>query len=110
MMEGLELPTITNHTPDLLATDEAWWANVRALYDLDDAVVMLDNGYWGAMARPVLQAYQQATATVNAGNAWFGRRAFPPCWNRRARIWPRCWACTPMRSRSPAAPPRRCRS
>ena len=78
MMEGLELPTITNHTPDLLATDEAWWANVRALYDLDDAVVMLDNGYWGAMARPVLQAYQQATATVNAGNAWFGRRAFPP--------------------------------
>jgi len=41
-------------------------------------VVMLDNGYWGAMARPVLQAYQQATATVNAGNAWFGRRAFPP--------------------------------
>jgi len=77
-MEGLELPTITNHTPDLLATDEAWWANVRALYDLDDAVVMLDNGYWGAMARPVLQAYQQATATVNAGNAWFGRRAFPP--------------------------------
>ncbi|WP_447592778.1 aminotransferase class V-fold PLP-dependent enzyme [Stenotrophomonas rhizophila] len=78
MMEGLELPTITNHAPDLLATDEAWWANVRALYDLDDAVVMLDNGYWGAMARPVLQAYQQATATVNAGNAWFGRRAFPP--------------------------------
>ncbi|AHY59623.1 aminotransferase class V-fold PLP-dependent enzyme [Stenotrophomonas rhizophila] len=78
MMEGLELPTITNHMPDLLATDEAWWANVRALYDLDDAVVMLDNGYWGAMARPVLQAYQQATATVNAGNAWFGRRAFPP--------------------------------
>lgn len=77
LMEGLELP-ITNHTPDLLATDEAWWANVRALYDLDDAVVMLDNGYWGAMARPVLQAYQQATATVNAGNAWFGRRAFPP--------------------------------
>ena len=31
----------------------------------------------GAMARPVLQAYTQATAEVNRGNAWFGRVAFP---------------------------------
>ncbi|MET4614542.1 selenocysteine lyase/cysteine desulfurase [Stenotrophomonas sp. 2619] len=78
MMDGLELPMIRDRTPAQLATDETWWAHIRALYDLGDEVVMLDNGYWGAMARPVLQAYQQATATVNAGNAWFGRRAFPP--------------------------------
>ncbi|MCF7749843.1 aminotransferase class V-fold PLP-dependent enzyme [Bacillus subtilis subsp. subtilis] len=72
------LPALHGCTPEQLATDEIWWAQVRALYDLTDAVVMLDNGYWGAMARPVLQAYQQATATVNADNAWFGRVAFPP--------------------------------
>ncbi|WP_236546201.1 aminotransferase class V-fold PLP-dependent enzyme [Stenotrophomonas sp. 364] len=78
MMDGLELPMIRDRTPAQLATDDIWWAHISALYDLDNEVVMLDNGYWGAMARPVLQAYQQATATVNAGNAWFGRRAFPP--------------------------------
>lgn len=79
------LPAPHRRTPGQLATDETWWAQVRALYDLTDAVVMLDNGYWGAMARPVLQAYQQATATVNADNAWFGRVAFPPLFEQ-ARV------------------------
>jgi len=65
-------------SPAALAGDEDWWAQVRALYDLTDAVVMLDNGYWGAMARPVLLAYQRATAQVNEGNAWFGRLGYPP--------------------------------
>lgn len=76
--EPVAVPPIAGRTPLALASDEAWWGQVRALYDLTDEVVMLDNGYWGAMARPVLQAYQQATAQVNAGNAWFGRVAFPP--------------------------------
>ncbi|MCC7634949.1 aminotransferase class V-fold PLP-dependent enzyme [Stenotrophomonas rhizophila] len=79
------LPPVDARTPAQLAGDEAWWGQVRALYDLTDEVVMLDNGYWGAMARPVLQAYQQATATVNAGNAWFGRLAFPPLFEQ-ARV------------------------
>ncbi len=64
-------------SPAQLAGDEAYWAAVAAQYDLGDEVVMLDNGYWGAMARPVLQAYTQATAEVNRGNAWFGRVVFP---------------------------------
>ncbi|WP_313398072.1 aminotransferase class V-fold PLP-dependent enzyme [Stenotrophomonas sp.] len=72
------LPTAAGKTARQLAGDEAYWAAVAAQYDLTDDVVMLDNGYWGAMARPVLQAYQQATAEVNQGNAWFGRVAFPP--------------------------------
>ncbi|MGE8214962.1 Isopenicillin N epimerase [compost metagenome] len=78
MTEALQWPAPPRHPPAQLATDETFWGQVRALYDLTDEVVMLDNGYWGAMARPVLHAYQQATAAVNAGNAWFGRRAFPP--------------------------------
>jgi len=64
-------------SPAQLAGDETYWAAVAAQYDLGDEVVMLDNGYWGAMARPVLQAYAQATVGVNRGNAWFGRVAFP---------------------------------
>lgn len=85
MSDPVVLPAIDGRAPAQLAGDEAWWAQVRALYDLTDEVVMLDNGYWGAMARPVLQAYQQATATVNAGNAWFGRLAFPPLFEQ-ARV------------------------
>lgn len=83
--ESMTLPAIDGRTPAQLAGDEAWWGQVRGLYDLTDEVVMLDNGYWGAMARPVLEAYQRATATVNAGNAWFGRRAFPPLFEQ-ARV------------------------
>jgi isopenicillin-N epimerase len=71
------LPDRAGCDPAALAHDEAWWNQVRALYALTDEVVMLDNGYWGAMATPVMQAYQQATVTVNEGNAWFGRRTFP---------------------------------
>jgi len=83
--EPMALPAVGTRTPAELAGDEGWWDQVRTLYDLTDEVVMLDNGYWGAMARPVLQAYQQATATVNAGNAWFGRLAFPPLFEQ-ARV------------------------
>jgi len=72
------LPDAAGRSSDDLAADEGWWSRVAALYDLTDAVVMLDNGYWGSMARPVLQAYQRATARVNRDNAWFGRRDFPP--------------------------------
>jgi selenocysteine lyase/cysteine desulfurase len=85
MSDPVVLPAIDGRSPAQLAGDEAWWAQVCALYDLTDEVVMLDNGYWGAMARPVLKAYQQATATVNAGNAWFGRLAFPPLFEQ-ARV------------------------
>ncbi|MCL7714246.1 aminotransferase class V-fold PLP-dependent enzyme [Stenotrophomonas mori] len=70
-------PVPPGRTPEQLAHDEDYWAAVAAQYDLTDEVAMLDNGYWGAMARPVLRAYAQATAEVNRGNAWFGRVAFP---------------------------------
>ncbi|WP_332877778.1 aminotransferase class V-fold PLP-dependent enzyme [Massilia sp. S19_KUP03_FR1] len=67
-------------TPAVLATDRAYWASVAAQYDMVDDVVLLDNGYWGSMARPVLDTYQRATATVNRGNAWYGRTVFPAEW------------------------------
>lgn len=72
------LPDPAGRDPAALAEDEAWWAQVASLYDLTDDVVMLDNGYWGSMARPVVRAFEQATARVNRDNAWFGRRGFPP--------------------------------
>ena len=63
--------------PERLAADEAYWARVAALYDITDEVALLENGYFGAMARPVLEACQQHLARVNRGNAWYARRGFP---------------------------------
>lgn len=63
-----------------LAGDENWWVRVAQQFDITDEVNHLENGFWGAMGRSTLQAYQQHTATVNRGNAWYGRNAFPPAY------------------------------
>ncbi|RMH92851.1 aminotransferase class V-fold PLP-dependent enzyme [Lysobacter pythonis] len=59
------------------ATDANYWDAVANLYDITRDVAMLDNGYWGTMAKPVLTAYQAASARANHDNAWYGRHAFP---------------------------------
>lgn len=64
-------------SPQALASDEAFWAQVAGSYALTDELALLDNGYFGAMNLPVLQAYQQTTAQVNQGNSWFARSQFP---------------------------------
>jgi len=64
--------------PAALAGDSAYWNRVAAQYDVTTEVAMLDNGYWGSMARPVLEAYQRYVAQANHGNAYYGRLAFPP--------------------------------
>jgi isopenicillin-N epimerase len=78
-------PAPAGVTPAALAVDERYWAGVAAQYDMADDVVLLDNGYWGSMARPVLAAYQRDTATANRGNAWYGRTAFPPAYEDARR-------------------------
>jgi selenocysteine lyase/cysteine desulfurase len=65
-------------SPAALARDDAYWRRVAAQYDVTDDVAMLDNGYWGSMARPVLAACQRHLAQVNHGNAYYGRLRFPP--------------------------------
>ncbi|MFZ6644094.1 aminotransferase class V-fold PLP-dependent enzyme [Undibacterium sp. TJN25] len=64
-------------SPEALAQNRQYWASVAAQYDMDDRVVLLDNGFWGSMARPVLEAYQDHTAKVNRGNSWYARTDFP---------------------------------
>jgi isopenicillin-N epimerase len=74
LLELSEPPAIS---PAELAADAGYWQSVAAQYDITDEVVMLDNGFWGSMARPVLEAYQRHVADVNRGNAWYGRVQFP---------------------------------
>ncbi|KAF1015226.1 MAG: Isopenicillin N epimerase [Stenotrophomonas maltophilia] len=63
--------------PEQLASDEAYWGAVACHFDITQEVNHLENGYWGAMGRETLAAYQRHTAEVNRGNAWYGRQAFP---------------------------------
>lgn len=56
------------------ATDAAFWAAVARAYDTEPSVANLENGYWGAMAEPVLDAYRHWTARVNHGHTMLIRR------------------------------------
>lgn len=59
-----------------LATDGAYWAAVQDLYEVDRSITNLENGYWGIMARPVLEAYLDSTRRVNRQNSIYARSAF----------------------------------
>lgn len=64
-------------TPEALASNQAYWQAVAAQYDTTNAVVQLDNAFWGSMARPVLRHYEQQLTMVNRDNAWYARMRFP---------------------------------
>ncbi len=72
-METAVLPA-ANDTA--IATDRAYWAAVSDLYDVERSIANLENGYWGIMARPVLQAYLENTQRVNRQNTVYARNAF----------------------------------
>jgi isopenicillin-N epimerase len=59
-----------------IATDANYWAAVRDLYDVDRSIANLENGYWGIMARPVLEAYIENTMRVNRQNSVYARSTF----------------------------------
>jgi selenocysteine lyase/cysteine desulfurase len=60
--------------PTSLAADEAYWARVAGQYDVTDEVIQLENGNWGMMPRPVLDAYERHTRDVNRRNSYYARR------------------------------------
>ncbi|WP_294307721.1 aminotransferase class V-fold PLP-dependent enzyme, partial [uncultured Sphingomonas sp.] len=71
-LPGIAAATRT-HAP--APDDEAFWADVAAEYDRpSDGIVQLENGNWGAMARPVRLAYEQAIARVNRDTSYYARR------------------------------------
>lgn len=58
--------------------DESFWAGIAENYDVTDAIINVENGNWGLMARPVLDAYKAHTERVNRENSFFARRAYWP--------------------------------
>ncbi|RAR79160.1 selenocysteine lyase/cysteine desulfurase [Paracidovorax anthurii] len=68
-----------------IGADAAYWQAVQGLYDVDRGdLANLENGYWGAMARPVLDEYLHWTARINRENTAYARNRMGPDW-RAAR-------------------------
>jgi isopenicillin-N epimerase len=63
-------------TPDEVARDEAVWQRVASHYRISRAVTNLDNGYWGLMAQPVLDAYTANIDRVNTEGVHYIRSAY----------------------------------
>ncbi|WP_246204797.1 aminotransferase class V-fold PLP-dependent enzyme [Altericroceibacterium indicum] len=59
-----------------VADNEAYWAKVAAHYDVTQEVIQLENGNWGMMARPVLDAYKGHLERVNRDTSYYTRRKF----------------------------------
>ena len=59
-----------------IASDEAFWRPIVAQYDVTPDVVNFENGYWGLMAKPVLEAFVRNTEKVNRHNSWYARRDY----------------------------------
>lgn len=70
-------PSITRGDAAGLATDEAWWREVAALYPTSpDPVVNLEHGYFGAMASPVQAALENGIRHANERLSPFVRGEF----------------------------------
>ena len=54
--------------------DDPFWVKVAAQYDVTGEVIQLENGNWGMMARPVLDAYRASIERVNRDTSYYARR------------------------------------
>jgi isopenicillin-N epimerase len=64
--------------PDVLARDEKYWHTVAAQYEITHEAVLLENGYWGVLAKPVQTAYERNLRMVNERGSLYARREFEP--------------------------------
>jgi len=71
-------PALAHFDPGAGPADEAYWRTIAAQYDLPSGVIQLENGNFGAMARPVWQAYGRALERVNRDTSLYARRTFDP--------------------------------
>jgi selenocysteine lyase/cysteine desulfurase len=71
------LPEIPkNISPEMLAKDESFWAQVALNYDKARGIVNLEHGYWGKMSKQVQQVFIEKTEMVNTQLSVYGRKHF----------------------------------
>lgn len=68
-------PSPTAIASPMDASDNAWRA-IQSLYDVAPDMANLENGYWGAMPRPVLQEYIRQTESINRNNTIYARSQY----------------------------------
>jgi isopenicillin-N epimerase len=71
----LAAPLATAVPARAAATD---WQAIAALYDVSRAVIQLENGNFGTMARPVFDAYRRHLERVNREGSFYARRQAGP--------------------------------
>lgn len=71
------LPKIPKGTsPEILATNEPFWAKVALFYDKAEGIVNLEHGYWGKMSRPVQNTFIEKTRMVNTQLSIYARNHY----------------------------------
>ena len=63
--------------PEDVARDEAFWKRVALRYRVKDGVTNMEAGFFGMMAKPVLDAYHRNFDRVNRDSSFHARREFP---------------------------------
>lgn len=53
-----------------------YWRAIAAQFDITREIVPFENGMWGMMPRPVMEAYRRKTEMVNRRNSFYARRDF----------------------------------
>ncbi|MFV0247727.1 MAG: aminotransferase class V-fold PLP-dependent enzyme [Tenacibaculum sp.] len=72
-------PNITKYKE--LAEDDLRWKEIASFYDVNPDIINVENGNWGIMAKPVLEAYLKNTEKINKFNSYFSRREFGSAYN-----------------------------
>lgn len=67
------LPAQPTGSAIAVATDKAYWADVKRLYAVTPDVVNLENGYWGIMAEPVRREFIRQSDMINYQNTYYAR-------------------------------------
>lgn len=80
MLEAGSLAAKPALSPAKLARDETYWRQVASQYELPQGITQLENGNWGVMSKPVLDAYFRNQRKVNRESSYYTRREFGPEW------------------------------
>lgn len=74
---GLAAGAMPAASPDTSgANDDPFWLSIAAQYDVTNEVIQVENGNWGMMPRPVLDAYHTHLGRVNRDTSFYTRRGF----------------------------------
>ena len=74
---ALTPPPATQTLPNQpIAPTDPVWREIQRMYDVSPEITNLENGYWGAMPRPVLDTYLEKTLFINRHNTAYARTRY----------------------------------